>query len=365
MHISFNRDDFIKEFSLAAAFADDNSFHNSVVKVEATKDKVHLSARGLGSEIKLVSHASVEDAGSLLTRSWLLRKVLGECDWSLVKIGTDGTMMSIDCAKSNWKLQLPDVNVFDPVKDFASTSYYIIKAEELLKAINAVSFAVDDTGNARYALACVQMEFDGPSLNLTATDGKKLMRAELKTIPVCDPSSCRYLLRRESIKSMTAALRHAEGNLQVAFDNNHASMRIGDTSIWILGEDGRYPETKAFFEPSKYSDSEITFNPSVMLRALLQLRSMTDVDSSAVTFNVNENQIVMSVGKSKVEMDSAMIYPHDMEVTLDIRFVINFLRTIDPEVMAIKWQGPSENNSPHRFTHDNITFIAMPMEKPV
>jgi DNA polymerase-3 subunit beta len=129
--------------------------------------------------------------------------------------------------------------------------------------------------------------------------------------------------------------------------------------------EGRFPNWRKVF-PSREDILTIECTVGPFYAALRQASIVTDAESRGIEFHFGAGSLILTaktsnIGQSRVEFPIAYD-GKDINVTLDNRFVGDFLKVLEPEC-TFKIELGGEQEAVVFMTDDGYAYVVMPMSR--
>jgi DNA polymerase-3 subunit beta len=337
------------------------------VKIEATGDAVTLIATDMEVGIRIeVPQQHAEVAGSALLSVQQFGSILRESGDSVLQIEADGHAVSVRGEHARFKLPSGNPAEFPDVSGFQETDSYVIPSRLLKELIRRTLFATDNE-SSRYALGGVLLEFDNDRITAVSTDGRRLAKMEGPLASQGNPvqTDAMTIVPSRSMQLIERALVDPEASVHLATRANDFLVRCPTATIITRLVEGRFPRWRDVL-PHRPEAITLTLTVGPLHSALRQAAIVTSSESRGIDFAFGNGQLVLSgltadVGESHVELPIAYDGP-EIVVCLDYRFVIDFLRVLEPE-RAIRVNLVDGDGAVHFETDDGYGYVVMPLAR--
>jgi DNA polymerase-3 subunit beta len=179
-----------------------------------------------------------------------LTAILNAAGGDEVTLTPDGAKCVVRCGSGTWTLPTEDAAEFPTWEPADATPVTRLPADQLVRAIRAVGYAVD-TDSSRYALGAVMLEVEDGKVTLVATDGRRLSLAEMEhDLAVDDRRQPRHkdetvdppVLVPSRVMGIIARLAGSSAeSVQIEATTNEVIAEIGGTTVTGRLVDGRFP----------------------------------------------------------------------------------------------------------------------------
>jgi DNA polymerase-3 subunit beta len=369
MKITCNREQLLHAFQTVAAVAPARSPKPILqnVKLEVAADATSLMATDLEIGIRHdVTGVDVEAPGAAVLPVGRFGSILRESTDETFRIEADSVGTTVRGQRSQFKLPAADPNDFPPIAQFDEPSYYEISARLLRELIRRTVFATD-TESSRYALGGVKLEWKDGTLTAVGTDGRRLAKMEGAGQAVGEPAPFGEVtvVPTRAVQIVERTLAEDGDNVQVAVRQNDVVVKNPRAVISARLLEGRFPRWRDVF-PQRQNSLKLDLVVGPLLAAVRQAAIVTSEESRGVDFTFGEGSLVLAgqtaeVGQSRVELpiayDGAAI-----SITLDPRFVIDFLKVLEPE-KSFTIDLDNSDAAAVCTTDDGYGYVIMPLAR--
>ena len=369
MKIKINRESFLRVFQIAAAVAPARSPKAILqnIKLDITKDQAIMTATDTEVGVRLnVPDLEIMSPGSAVVPVTRLSMILRESRDETLVIDADADKTLITGQHSRFELQAQNPDEFPEVAEFADTDYFEISSTVLRELIKRTLFATDSE-SSRYALGGVLLEMDDQTITAVGTDGRRLAKMEgvLKTVGEPQNGGGTTIVPARSMQLMERILPDVDEPVHLAVRSNDLLMRETSGIFYTRLVEGRFPKWRDVL-PKRADSNKIDIPVGPMYQALRQAAIVSSEESRGIDFTFHNGSLVLSnntaeVGQSRIEMP----VPFDNEeltITLDHRFVADFLKVLQPE-KTFTLDVENSEQAAYCHTDDNYGYVIMPLSK--
>ena len=338
MKISCDREQLLHAFQTVASVAPSRSPKPILqnVKLEVTESGVMISATDLEVGIRhQVTGVDVQSPGVVLLSVARFGPILRESSDETLHLESDSQGTTIRGERSQFRLQAEDPAEFPRVTGFEESNYAEVPARLLRELIRRTVFATDSE-SSRYALGGVKLEFSDNELTAVGTDGRRLAKM---TGPVSSTGkgvdgSQMTIVPTRAMQLIERAIDPNDAEIQIAVKGNEILVHSSRATISARLLEGRFPDWKKVFPESGGSIS-LDLAVGATHSAVRQAAIVTSEESRGIDFTFGDGMLVLSsraadVGQARVELPIG--YDGDeLVVTLDPRFVMEFLKVLDAD----------------------------------
>jgi len=365
IRIKFDRERFLSVYETAALVAPKRSAKAILgnVKLEADQQHAILTATDWIVAIRLrMEGIHVESPGCVLlpvTRfGWILR----ESSDNELSVEAFHGLAHVRGLRSEFSLLCHNPDEYPSVAPFPRDGYQVVEAK-LLKELSRRTLFATDTESTQWALAAVLLEMEGNRITAVATDGQRL--AKMACAAECTDARTTVLVPARSLYLIERALTDTDAEIHIAARPDGILFRTSTETVTLysrLGE-GQFPEWRQLFAARKRAVRiEMTVGPTYL--AIRQAAIVTDEENHAVQFAFGDNRLVLTcsttgLGHARIELPVDH-HGSRVNVTLDSRFVADFLRVLDP-AQRFTMEVETENMAVVFTTDDGYCYVVMPL----
>jgi DNA polymerase-3 subunit beta len=369
MKISCDREQLLQAFQTVATVAPARSPKPILqnVKLDVSADAANLTATDLEVGIRhSVGGVDVQAPGSVVLQVTRFGSILRESTDQTLHLESDGNGVSIRGERSQFNLPAENPAEFPPVADFAEASYYEAPARLLRELIRRTVFATDNE-SSRYALGGVKLEFDGGEVTAVGTDGRRLAKM---TGPIGlhgEPAAVQQntIVPTRAMQLIERAVAPSDAEVQLAIRGNEFLVHSPRATISARLLEGRFPEWRKVF-PERGAGEQIELAAGPTHAAVRQAAIVTSEESRGIDFTFGGGSLVLAgraaeVGQSRVELPIGYD-GREITITLDPRFVIDFLKVLDAE-KTFTLELRDGESAAVCSTDDGYGYVIMPLAR--
>ena len=336
----------------------------SHILLETGDQFVRLSATDLKVSIECTADCTVQQEGSLTVSSQRLASILSELPEGEVKLSlSDNNVIDLECGRVQMKLFSMAPEEFPPIRTFEGVEPLVLPQKTLKRLFNKTSFAIC-TDQARYNLTGLLFELEGGVLTVVATDGRRMsLYRETEGIP--DGIGMKVIIPGKMIVELERLLE-GDGDVNVYIDETQAAFAFNSIRLVTALIEGTFPNYEMVIP--KKQDKEAIASTAQFLEAIRRTRTMTSDKFNSVRLKLTENKAILRVITPEVgeyEEDMPLDYKgEDMEIAFNPDFVLDVMRRIDSENVAIVLKDGMSPGVLKPFTEapaDNYVNVVMPI----
>lgn len=369
MKMTCNRETLLAAFQTAAMVAPSRSPKTILqnVKITVQDGEGTLMATDMEVGVRLAIHGiEVQAPGSAIVPVGRFGSILRESVDETLHVEADPQGIRVHGERSEFKLAGQNPDEFPSVAVFEEERFHKIKARALRELIRRTLFATD-TESSRYALGGVLLEMTEDKITAVGTDGRRLakMEAQAEAVGGHETGEAMTIVPARSMLLIERALTDPEAEVHIAARSNDVLLRTPNATIYTRLVEGRFPKWRDVF-PVRSEAEQINLAVGPVYAALRQAAIVSDDDSRGIDFAFGDGKLVLNavtadVGQSRVEIP----IPYEgraVTVTLDNRYVADFLRVLDAEMM-FGIEIENDETATLFSTDDGYRYVVMPLAR--
>jgi DNA polymerase III subunit beta len=268
--------------------------------------------------------------------------------------------------RSEFKLPAENPEEFPAVADFNEEKYHELPARALRELIRRTIFATDNE-SSRYALGGIKLEWKDNVLTAVGTDGRRLAKMDGPAQAVGSPAPFGdvTVVPTRAMNLLERALGEDGSEVQIAIRQNDILVKNPRATIYSRLLEGRYPRWRDVF-PQRPSSVKIDLSVGPVHSAVRQAAIVTSEESRGIDFTFGDGSLVLAgqtaeVGQSRIELPIAYD-GQTIAITLDPRFVNDFLKVLEPE-KSFTIDLQDSDAAAVCTTDDGYGYVIMPLAR--
>ena len=363
------RDSLLHAFQITASVAPVRSPKPILqnIKLEANAERAILMGTDLEVGIRVeVPGVEVESPGEVVLPRDRFGKILSESSDETLSLESDGGKVIVRGSRCEFQLPCENPNEFPNVTAFEEEKYHELPIRFFREVVRRTVFATDNE-SSRYALGGVLIELSDDRLTAVATDGRRLARQEGAATSVGGHATGdnTAIIPTKAMQLLERALTGGDETLCLAARDNDVLLRGGRTTVCARLVEGRFPRWQDVF-PRSEGMVKIDLTVGPFYAAVRQAAIVTSDERRGVDFTFGGGKVALAghgaeFGEAHVELPVAYDGA-DISITLDPRFLGEFLRVLDPEQLVSVELRDSENAALYS-TDDGYSYVIMPLAR--
>ncbi len=306
------------------------------VKITAKDGLLTLSGTDLEASLRITTDkVDIQDEGEALLPVEKLNQICQNLlDPTLTLVVKDDAA-TIRGATSIFKIYGHSVKDFPEMPDISSdTADFTIPADDLCLLIERTIFATARE-NSRYAINGVLLSRNGKTIEMVATDGRRLALAK-GTCSTGSDGESNCIVPTKGLSLLAKLTHDAETEVAATIEDN----RI----IFAIGEEGNHATlssnlVEGTFPPyqdviPKDLDKQITFDVDVLETATRQAALLTNEESKGVRFTFEKGGLSITshateLGEANISIPLEEYDEGEFEIGFNPTFIIDALKQVD------------------------------------
>ncbi|MEX2174497.1 MAG: DNA polymerase III subunit beta [Pirellulaceae bacterium] len=338
MKIVCDREKLLAAFQTAALFAPSRSPKEILTNIKLDVDKAGATLSATDMEVGVrvsIEGLDVDAPGSAVLPVSHVGAILRESSDEKLRIDSTDKGTIIRGERSEFKLPGGDPEEFPAVATFEETKYHVLPARLFREVIARTEFATE-LESSRYALGGVLFELEAGKITAVGTDGRRLAKMEgpAEAVGGHATGDTMTIIRTPSLRQINRALSDNDGEVHLAARGSDVLIRTPRCTFYSRLVEGRFPRWRDVF-PARRDAAKIDMTVGPLHSALRQASVVLNQESRGIDFTFGDGTLTLAAataetGQSRVEMPVAYDGPQII-VSLDHRFVLDFLKVLSPE----------------------------------
>lgn len=369
MKVTCNREKLLAAFQTASAVAPARSPKPILqnIKLEVTDGSAILMATDLEIGIRIqVPGIEVQVPGSAILPLGRFGSILRESSDEQLHLEADPQGTLVRGQRSEFKLPAENPEEFPAIVEFKEDKYHELSARSLREMIRRTIFATDNE-SSRFALGGVLLELVADKITAVGTDGRRLAKMEVpaQSIGGHQSGDNMTIIPTKAMQLIERALADSDAEIQLAARPNEVLVKSPRAIIYSRLVEGRFPRWRDVF-PQRTGTVKIELNVGPLHSAVRQAAIVTSEESRGVDFTFDAGTLVLSgraaeVGQSRIELPVSYDGPA-LSITLDPRYVSDFLRVLDAE-KTFTLELKDAESAAVCTTDDGYGYVIMPLAR--
>jgi DNA polymerase-3 subunit beta len=333
----------------------------SNILLEADGDHLKLAATDLDTTVITVIPATVSTQGSIALPGKKFLEIAKEFSGSDVSIVTSGTRTVLSCGKSSFTLPSSSKDSYPSLPSTGSDSDKIILPLGLVKeAIKKTAYAVAGASEIRASLTGLFWKLSSDSLEMVATDGRRLAKIMMKGIE-CG-SSLEVILAPKALNLLLKIV--SDEPVVLSSQGPQVSFNIENTSIYSRMIEGPYPPYEKVIPQNNTHILQI--NRDDLFSALRRMRIVANPATHQIMFTIEHNRIILhaeNTDSGEAKEDIEAIFDNDpLQIAFNGNLIMDILRNMNSEDVLFNLHDSSTAVIiTEQDQHENTDYLTLVM----
>jgi len=287
--------------------------------------------------------SEAKENGRIAIPSRILLDTLKSLPEQPIAFSVDDATFAIEISAGDGKYKLSGENGDDfpkiPVVENAASVN--LPSSVLGEAINKTIFAVSND-ELRPAMTGVFCQLTPQSFTFVATDAHKLVRYRRKDAKAATATS--FILPKKALNLLKSALPNDDVNVSVEYNNTSAFFKFGNINLVCRLIDERYPDYEAVIPQN--NPNMMTIDRQAFLGSLSRVAIYANKTTHQVRLKINGSELNISsedidFSNEAHERLNCQYEGDDMEIGFNARFLIEMLKNLNCEEVALQMSTPN------------------------
>ena len=342
------------------------------VLLETEDSRLKISATNLELSISFWIGAKVEQSGSITLPARTFSELVSSLSPERVDLRLDAATHTVHlrCGVQTSNIRGIDADEFPPINHNESADLQV-PGETLREMISQTAFAAAREQN-RPILTGVYLQLEGQKVTMAAADGYRLAVRTAEIAETFDERQDMVVPARAM--SEVARIVEDDHDVGVSLPAQRNSVTFFAPNVVVSSQllEGRFPDFASII-PRSFVTSTVMYTQDLLVvcqRAEIFARDNANSANLSVkpAANPGEPAEVLIVGKSAERGDSegmldATADGEPLDISFNIRYLIDVLRVISEERVVFESNGPENPGVLRPENRDDFVHVIMPMSK--
>jgi DNA polymerase-3 subunit beta len=333
------------------------------VEIVASNDGLVFLATDLeiGMKLRLAAgdKVKIERPGTAVVPAQRLAAITRELPKGEVVFtwNADNRESTIEAGRGRFKLQGQSPEDFPEVPEVDDSKSVSVQASALREMIRRTQFAAAKE-RMRFALNGVLVRVEGESVELVATDGRRLAR---DTGACSNPSASALsaIVPTKGLQQVDKAIEAGDEWVRLAVGNNHFCARTNRVTLVSRLVEGSFPNYKDVI-PQNCKQKAVLPRDAFMA-ALKRASLVTSRDAQSVRLQFHPEGLTVSArspeGSAEETLQVDYAGPGDV-LGYNPEFLLDALAVLKSESIPFEWESKT---APGKVTEGGYTYVVMPV----
>lgn len=342
------------------------------VLLETEDSRLKISATNLELSISVWIGAKVEQSGSITLPARTFSELVSSLSPERVDLRLDAATHTVHlrCGVQTSNIRGIDADEFPPINHNESADLHV-PGETLREMINQTAFAAAREQN-RPILTGVYLQLESQTITMAAADGYRLA---VRTAEIGESFSERQdMVVPANTMSEVARIVEDEHEVGVSLPTQRNSITFFAPNVMISSQllEGRFPDFASIIPRSFVTSTTMYTNDLLVVCQRAEIFARDNANSASLqvkpALNPGEPAEVLIGGKSAERGDSegmldATAEGEPLDISFNIRYLIDVLRVINEERVVFESNGPENPGVLKPENREDFVHVIMPMSK--
>ena len=342
------------------------------VLLETEDSRLKISATNLELSISVWIGAKVEQTGSITLPARTFSELVGSLSPERIDLRLDAATHTVHlrCGVQTSNVRGIDADEFPPVNHNESADLHVT-GETLREMINQTAFAAAREQN-RPILTGVYLQLESQTMTMAAADGYRLA---VRTAEIGESFAERQdMVVPARTMSEVARIVEDEHEVGISLPAQRNSITFFAPNVLISSQllEGRFPDFASIIPRSFVTSTVMYTNDLLLVCQRAEIFARDNANSANLQVkpaqNPGEPAEVLIGGKSAERGDSegmldATAEGEPLDISFNIRYLIDVLRVINEERVVFQSNGPENPGVLKPENREDFVHVIMPMSK--
>ncbi len=332
------------------------------VEIVAADDALTLVATDLeiGMKVRVgpSDKVKVERPGTAVVPAQRLGAICRELPKGTVALtwNADTRESTLEAGRGRFKLHGQSPEDFPEIPQVSDEGAVVIEATRFREMVRRTAFAAAKE-RMRYALNGVLVRVEGETLELVATDGRRLAR----DVGPCTPgtNAIHAIVPTKGLLQLDKALEDGDATVRLAVGNNHFCGRTDRVTVVSRLVEGSFPSYKDVLPQT--CERKAVIARDELAAALKRASLVTSRDAQNVRMLFHAEGLTVSARSSEGSAEETLAADYagpEETIGFNPEFLIDALGVLTGESVVFEWNN---RTSPGKFTEGSYTYVVMPV----
>lgn len=334
--------------------------------LETEKSKLKLVSTDLQMGVKHYIKAEIENEGSITIPAKKFSDILHTLptDHDLFLSMEDDNKVTIKCGRSRFLIAGTPKSEYPVLPEFSKSNAFTVAGSKLYDMIKRTIFAAS-SDETRYVLNGVYWAASGGSLEMVATDGRRLATVKGDVLP--KNKEFRVIIPTKILQELLRLINTFEDTeepVQVAITDNQVAFQARDTTMLSRLVEGSFPNYEQVIPVKK--DIRIGIPTAALLTITKQAALCSQDRGGSVKFALKKGALHVSASSQTLEFDDEVPVEYkgdDFVIAFNPQYVVDGLKAMGTDEVSMGLTTPVNPAliEPSGDGVEGYKYVVMPM----
>lgn len=334
------------------------------IHISCENGTVRFLATNLNLTIRCEGEADVQEPGEIIIPSKLIVNLVRDLPADDVNFSEREGKITLYCGKFEGRLKGLSAEYFPPFMPVSEGISFELAVSILKEIIRKTIFATSSE-KIRYELDGLKMDIEDKQLKVYATDGRRLAFYKLEDIDLPE-GKISVMIPSATLHELQRSLPD-EGSVLICLQERKAQFTCGDTTLISNLLQDNFPQVERIIP--RDGNQFVTANRKEFLSAVKRTSNLTSIETNMLLIRFEKGYLTIhgereEVGGEGKDVVITNYHKNEIELRLNYRYLIDFLRAIDEEEIEIELFGDNRACVFRGKENNNYLYVLMPMKPP-
>lgn len=332
----------------------------SNILIKTVDNRVSVAATDLNIAITHYIGSKVSESGAITVPGRLMQDFVSSLPKGVINLNLSENKLHISTDQHKSTINGASADDYPVMPSIKGGTKWKLPIDKLKKALNQTVFAASGD-DARPVLTGVYFHNVDGELFVVATDSYRLAEVNLGKIS----QDINILIPASSLQDLLRVLNEGSGDIEITNDDQQVLFKTGDVELVTRLIDGKFPDYKKLIPSSFENKATVTKTELLSIAKVSSLFARESAGSVTLELNEEKSEVSINSLASQLGENSAKAKAKvegSGKITLNSRYIIDALNSIDSEEISLGFNGKLEPFSITKTNQEDFTHIIMPLK---
>lgn len=333
------------------------------VLVKAVENVITLAVTDLEVELVVKQPCEIETGGetTIPARKWL--DICSSLDEDIMlKVSVDGDRAMLEAGRGRFTLSTLPSTEFPLISEVPSEISFSISQKILKSALEATHFSIPKQ-DVRYYLNGLMMEMSSSLLRCVATDGHRLAMKDISIAIVVSEENYQVIVPHKGIQELMRLLTDSDDSVNIAIDNRHICLDIGNMKFTSKLVDGRFPDYQRVIPEG--GDNVLVADNQLLSQTLTRVAILSNDKYRGIRMVLGQNNLQIRANNSEQEeAEDELVADYtgdEFEIGFNANYLLDAIHAIGSEKVKIILTDSNSSCLIRPPDDSSSSYVVMPM----
>jgi len=332
------------------------------ILINATREKINLTATDLEVELKTQAKASSDGEGDFTLPA---RKMLDICkalpDGANITLQLNNDKVKIQSGRSRFSLGILPAQDYPVIEPTASNTVLTLRESTLKRLIDKTQFAMAQQ-DVRYYLNGMLLEVAHGDIRTVATDGHRLAISTAEKVVPADVD-LQVILPRKAVLELGRLLADRDTDIKLELSSSYIKVLLSQAVFTSKLIDGRFPDYQRVLPVG--TDKEVHADKELLKQSLSRASILSNEKYRGIRFSAEEGLVQLQAhnpeqeeAEEEVEVD---YQGEPIKIGFNVGYLLDALNAIDEDNVIIELKDSDNSALIYGKGNNDSKYVVMPM----